>query len=187
MIAAIAPYYGFGNSMPIFISSGKRSDYKKYAPLLFANLNSMALDYILRQKVQGQNLNLFILEQLPLIPPERFEDEIGGRKIADFIRDEVLHLTWTAEDMRPFALDLGCDGEPFAWDAEDRRHRMARLDALFFHLYGIGRDDAAYILDQFPIVRADDEKEFGRYRTKDMILAYLNAIAAGDLATRVNV
>ena len=75
----------------------------------------------------------------------------------------------------------------FSWDEEDRRHRMARLDALFFHLYGIGRDDAAYILDTFPIVREEDEKAHGRYLTKDLVLAYLNAVTAGDLETKASV
>jgi len=62
---------------------------------------------------------------------------------------------------------------------------MARLDALFFHLYGISRADAAYILDQFPIVQREDEQTHGRYLTRDLILAYMNAIAAGDLEARV--
>ena len=78
--------------------------------------------------------------------------------VADFIRGEVLRLTYTAHDMAAFARDLGYDGPPFVWNDNDRRHRMARLDALFFHLYGIDRDDAAYILDTFPIVRENDEK-----------------------------
>lgn len=56
---------------------------------------------------------------------------------------------------------------PFIWDGEDRRHRMARLDALFFHLYGIDRNAAYYILNTFPIVREHDEKQFGRFRTRD--------------------
>jgi hypothetical protein len=85
------------------------------------------------------------------------------------------------------AHNLGYDGSPFIWDEEDRRHRIARLDALFFHLYGVSRDDAAYILDTFPIVRAEDEKAHGRYLTKDRVLAYLNAVAAGDLDTIVDV
>jgi hypothetical protein len=51
---------------------------------------------------------------------------------------------------------------------------MARLDALFFHLCGIGRDDAAYILDSFPIVREEDEKAFGSYLTKNSVLAYFS-------------
>jgi hypothetical protein len=77
--------------------------------------------------------------------------------------------------------NTGTAPAPFRWDAEDRRHRMARLDALFFHLYGLDRDDASYVLDQFPIVRDDDERRFGRYLTRDLILAYMNAVEAGDL------
>lgn len=64
---------------------------------------------------------------------------------------------------------------------------MARLDALFFHLYGLGREDAAYILDTFPILREQDEKAHGRYLTKDLVLAYLNAVSVGDLDTKVSV
>ena len=46
---------------------------------------------------------------------------------------------------------------------------------------------AAYILDTFPIVRRHDKAAFGHYRTKDMILAYYNALAAGDTSTDVAV
>ncbi len=53
-------------------------------------------------------------------------------------------------------------------------------DALYFHLYGLSRADAAYILDTFPIVRRHDKAAFGTYRTKHMVLAYYNALAAGD-------
>ena len=105
----------------------------------------------------------------------------------DFVRNEVLHLSYTAHDLAPFARDLGYDGAPFTWDEDDRRHRLARLDALFFNLYGINRDDAAYILDTFPIVREQDEKVHGRYLTKELILAYMNAVAAGDFTTIVQI
>lgn len=90
-------------------------------------------------------------------------------------------------DLRPFAADMGYGGEPFVWDEDDLRHRLARLDALFFHLYGLDRNYADYILAQFPIVREQDEKRFGRYLTRDLILACLNAVAAGDLETVVEV
>ena len=73
----------------------------------------------------------------------------------------MLRLTYTAHDMAPFARDLGHDGPPFVWDEEERRHLRARLDALYFHLYGLGRDDARYVLDTFPIVRREDEAAFG--------------------------
>ena len=38
-------------------------------------------------------------------------------------------------------------------------------------------------LTTFPIVRREDEAEFGSYRTRDLILAYMNALAAGDTET----
>ena len=97
----------------------------------------------------------------------------------------MLRLTYTAYDMAPFAKDLGHDGPPFIWDEEERRHLRARLDALYFHLYGLSKEDAEYVLGTFPIVRREDEAAFGSYRTRDLILAYMNALAAGDTETVV--
>ncbi len=41
---------------------------------------------------------------------------------------------------------------------------------IYAHLYGISRDDFAYILDTFPIVARKDIAEFGEYRTKRLCL-----------------
>ncbi|MGA8146954.1 MAG: hypothetical protein WB870_05170 [Gallionellaceae bacterium] len=210
MLVAIVPFAGLGNTLPAILPDGDTLPYADWGPLLLANLNSFAFDYLSRQKVQGQHLNWFIVEQLPLIRPEQFVSSLtlnpspGGRgkseplalrergrgegaTLADFVRGEVLRLSYTAHDLTPFAHDLGYDGAPFQWDEDDRRHRLARLDALFFNLYGVNRDDAAYILDTFPIVREQDEKAHGRYLTKELILAYMNAVAAGDFSTVVQV
>jgi hypothetical protein len=175
MIAAMAPVSGYGNTLPLVLLETAST------PLLLANFNSFALDYLARQKVQGQHLNWYIVEQLPVIAPACFEGRIGGVKIADFVRDEVLALSYTAHDLEPFARDLGYDGEPFTWDDMDRRQRMARLDALFFHLYGLSAEDADYILSTFPIVREKEEKAFGRYLTRDLVLACLARVEAGEL------
>ena len=107
--------------------------------------------------------------------------------IADFIRAEVLALTYTAHDMAPFARDMGYVDEagevrqPFVWDPEDRAHRMARLDAIFIRLYGLSEDDANYVLSTFPIVKKQDEAAYGRYRTRDLILAYMQSAAKAAL------
>ena len=189
MIATLLPGVGFGNKVPILVPHGL--DAKRAAfdmALLVGNLNNFAFDFVLRQKLQGQTINLFILEQLPVITPERFEARIGSVKIADFIREQVLHLSYTAHDLAPFARDLGyvnTDGNvkpPFVWSDEDRRLRLAALDGLFMHLYGLSESDAAYILDTFPIVREQDMATFGRYRTKDDVLAQLRRISSGGLA-----
>ncbi|MDI1309175.1 MAG: Eco57I restriction-modification methylase domain-containing protein [Methylotenera sp.] len=194
MIAAIVPTVAAGNTLPLVLSDNV--DYAEWAPLLLANFNSLAFDYIARQKTQSTHLNWYIVEQLPLIKPEQFgallsHQTKSRQTIADFIRGEVLHLSYTAHDLAPFARDLGYvkDGKvgaPFVWDETDRLHRQCRLDALFFNLYGIHRDDASYMLDQFPIVREQDIKAHGRYLTRDLILAYMNAVAAGDFTTVIS-
>ena len=186
VIASVVPWAGFGNSLSLLLPKGDGLEALDVA-YLGANLNGFGLDYIARQKVQGNNLNWYIVEQLPVIARDAYDRSFGDKTAGDLVRDHVLRLTFTADDMFPFAQDLGYTGLPFAWDAEERRHLRARLDALYFHLYGLSRDDAGYILDTFPIVRRQDEKQFGDYRTKRLILAYMNALAAGDVESVVKV
>ena len=53
----------------------------------------------------------------------------------------------------------------------------AELDAAFFHLYGIERDDVDYIMETFPIVKRKDEQRYGAFRTKELILDVYDAMA----------
>ena len=183
LIAALFPTIGFGNKVPIL--KPETTDRSEW--LLVANLNATILDFVTRQKVQGQTLNLFIVEQLPVVPPDRYEATRFGPKTAgEIVREAVLELTYTAHDMAPFARDLGYLDEagkvkpPFRWD-EDRRLRLrAKLDAVFFHLYGVtDRDDVRYIYSTFPIVERQETEAYGRYRSRDLCLAWINALAAG--------
>ena len=183
LIAALFPTIGFGNKVPIL--KPETTDRSEW--LLAANLNATILDFVTRQKVQGQTLNLFIVEQLPVVPLARYNSVRFGPKTAgEIVREAVLELTYTAHDMAPFARDLGYLDEagkvkpPFCWD-EDRRLRLrAKLDAVFFHLYGVtDRDDVRYIYSTFPIVERQETEATGRYRSCDLCLAWINALAAG--------
>ncbi|MGB3804331.1 MAG: hypothetical protein WA935_09875 [Sphingopyxis granuli] len=190
MIAAVVPACGAGNSLPILDFSGDA----KGAAFALACMNSIPFDFALRQKVQGQNLNWFIVEQLPVIPPAAYTRSFGPKTAADIVREVVLELTYTAHDMAPFARDMGYvddAGEvlpPFIWDEERRLHLRAKLDALYFILYGIfdpadpaqSRDDIHYIYSTFPIVERQEVAAFGRYRSRDLALAYINALIAGQ-------
>jgi hypothetical protein len=49
----------------------------------------------------GTNLNFFIVEQLPIFPPDRYT-----AKLLRFIVPRVLELTYTAWDLQPFANDV---------------------------------------------------------------------------------
>ena len=180
-IASIVPWAGYGNTAPLLVGADASA-----SAFLAANLNAICADFVARQKAQGTHLNWYIVEQLPVVAPEDYDRRFGGTTARELVHDHVLRLTYTAHDMAPFARDLGYDGPPFAWDEEERRHLRGRLDALYFHLYGVSRDDADYILSTFPIVRREDEAAFGRYRTRDLILAYMNALTAGDTETVVS-
>jgi len=103
-----------------------------------------------------------------------------------------LELTYTAYDMAPFARDMGYVDEggavklPFKWDEDRRLQLRAKLDAVYFHLYGItDRDDVRYIFSTFPIVERQEIDAFGRYRSLELCLAYMSALAAGDPDTDI--
>ena len=183
MIATIAPWSAFGNQTPLLLPDPTLT--AGDAALLVANLSSLALDFVAKRKVQGTHMNWYILEQLPVVAPANYDRKFGGKTARDLVREHVLRLTYTAHDLAPFARDLGYDGEPFRWDPEERRQLRARLDALYFHLYGLDEEDTAYILDQFPVLEKNERKAHNRYQTKELVLAYHRALTAGDTANTI--
>jgi len=186
VISTVIPLIGVGNSYPVVFTF---SDMKAY---LVSILSAFVFDYIARQKIGNPNLNFFIIEQFPILPPETFISPSPWNKtqtLAEFCKPRLLELVYTAWDLKPFAEDLGYYGEPFKFDPERRFILRAELDGAFFHLY-LGtheewkttasrelkelfptpRDAVDYILEQFPIVKRKDEEKFGEYRTKRVIL-----------------
>jgi len=95
MLAAALPLQGLGNTLPVFFPErgAALGAYRTSAPLLLAHLNAFAFDYLARQKVQGQHLNLYIVEQIPVVPAESFDETLGDRSIGEFVRGEVLRLS----------------------------------------------------------------------------------------------
>ena len=189
-IAALFPTVGFGNKLPILKS--EVADHPGW--LLAANLNATILDFVTRQKIQGQTLNLFIIEQLPVATPDLYKHVRFGPKTAgELVREAVLELTYTAHDMAPLARDMGHIDDtgrvkpPFPWDEDRRLFLRAKLDAVFFHLYGVtDRDDIRHIYSTFPIVERQEVDAYGRYRSLDLCLAWMNALAAGDPDAEIN-
>lgn len=187
MIVSIAPKAGFNNKAPLLLPTDL-AQYRATADRIVANLNALAFDFVARVKVHGTNLNWYIVEQLPVIPPERFETQrFGSKTAAEIVREAVLELTYTAHDMAPFARDMGyvdaagAVKPPFTWSETRRLALRAKLDAVFFHLYGLtDRDAIRYIYSTFPIVEREETARYGAYRSRDLCLDYSNALAAGD-------
>lgn len=172
---------------------------EKIAYLLPA-LNSFCHDYICRQKFGGISLKFYLFRQLTTLSVNLLEAPAPWQPdltLAEWLNPRILELTYTAEDLRPFAEDMGYNGEPFVWDEERRFQLRAELDAAFFHLYLPANPDGTwkrakketdaeyktlcavfptprhavdYIMETFPIVKKKDEKAYGRYRTKEAIL-----------------
>ena len=184
MICAAAPSVGYGNTAPLILSGDPD---RQLGPELLANLAAIPLDYVVRQKAQSTHLNWYIVEQLPVVPPATYRSvRFGPKSAGEIVCQTVLELTYTAHDMAAFARDMGYVDEdgavkpPFIWDEDRRLHLRAKLDALYFHLYGItDRDDVRYIYSTFPIVEREEIAEWGSYRSRDLCLAYMNALRAG--------
>jgi hypothetical protein len=161
--------------MPIIITSADM-DVDVVACLL-ANLSSLVLDYIARQKITGLHFTYYIVKQLPVLSPVSYSNTDK-----EFIRQHIIELTYTADDLHPFAEDLGYEGPPFRWDPDRRALLKAELDAYFAYLYGLSRDELRYILDPQEVMGADYPSEtfrvlkenecraFGEYRTRRLVL-----------------
>jgi len=63
-------------------------------------------------------------------------------------------------------------------DDGDRAQLRAEIDALVAHLYGLAKDEFAYILDTFPVLRRKEEEAFGKFRTKRVCLEEYDRFAA---------
>jgi len=128
MIAAVLPAYPAGNSVPIMVFTGEKSEY--YALILTAILNSLCFDYFLRTRLSGNNLNYFLLDQC-------FVPDVLMRS-----RFEVL-----PQEARQ-SLDLLYEIASQVSGSDDASSRQKRplLEAVITRLYGLSAADFAEIL-----------------------------------------
>ena len=190
LISCITPAFGAGHTLPVLrVEIDEPTQRAETQAILAGLLNSTIVDFVARTKILSNHASWYVLEQLPVVEKAALEaTQFGPRNAAEIVRDIVLELTYTAHDMAPFALDMrhvdekGDVQPPFIWDDERRFILRAKLDAVFFHIYGItDRDDIRYIYSTFPIVEREEKAAYGgTYRSCELCLAYMNALAAGN-------
>jgi hypothetical protein len=184
VIASMVPRVGVGNNMPLMMSPEKHAE---KLGLLASSLSSYVLDFISRSKAGGTHLNFFVISQLSVLGPEQYDENTPWnttKRIKLWMNSRILELTYTAWDLQPFAQDLGYNGPPFRWDENRRFLLRCELDAAFFLLYGIARDDVDYIMGTFPIVKRKDDQAHGEYRTRRVILEIYDEMARAILTDR---
>jgi hypothetical protein len=181
-IASVMPPYGVGHSMPLWqVESTNR-----LAAAFLANMSALVYDFVVRQKLGGTNMTFGYVKQFPVLPPDRYsEDDLS------VIVPRVLELTYTAHDLFDWAKDLGFDGDPFPFQPDRRAVLRAELDAYYARLYGLTRDELRYILDPADVMGADypsetfrvlkdrEERDFGEYRTRRLVLEAWDKLDAG--------
>jgi hypothetical protein len=177
MIAAFIPFSGVVHSAPL-IFTGTDINARLTACLL-GDLNSFAYDYICRQKIGGVNLSYFIIEQIPTFPPDFYKQRCPWDKkqmLEKCISERVLKLTCTSNDTIPLAEAASFKPEVHKWNPAERLDLMAELDAAFFLLYAIERNDVEYILSTFTGVRKEQQDLLGGSTTFDRILKYYDTL-----------
>lgn len=190
VIASSFPKAGVNHKFPLYFVEIDHSS--KY--LLLANLNSLTLDFVARQKVGGTNLAFFLIKQFPV-----FNIDFYKESHLSFIIPRVLELSYTTQSLEPFARDLGYDGPPFPWDESRRAELRADLDAFFARAYGLTRDELRYILDPaavkgpdypsetFRVLKDKEIRQFGEYRTQRLVLAAWDRMEASGEFTRLGI
>ncbi len=179
-ISAVIPRSGVGNSAPLM---QLHSIPPELLTCLLGNLNALVFDYVVRQKIGGANLNFFIVNQCPVLPPTAYSVEDTF-----WISRQVVRLVGTSNDLKSFtnALAVTSDNQEGAASLITIR---AELDAYYAHLYGLTREELRYILDpkdvfgeEFPsetfrVLKENEEKEFGEYRTRRLVLEAFDKLA----------
>lgn len=185
MIASVIPFSGVGHNTQLFDSYTETPI--KMACLLSC-FNTIALDFAARTKIGGVYATMFVVKQLPILPPSAYTEAA-----ISYIVPRVFALTYTATDIVEWARALWNDANPelrklilaqhkdlpagtnvdalvtqsfdpvavppIVFDDSHRANLRAELDAYFARLYGLSRRDLEYILDPKAVMGEDYPSE----------------------------
>ena len=160
-----------GHTIPTFVFAP--FDVRAYLVWL-ACANAFVVDFLARQKVT-LHMSYTALDSLP------FPRSIPAENALGFLLPRVLRLVCTSKEMVVLWNLMTEEGwvhrqsdssvSPGVTSDEERKTLRSEIDAYVARdVYGLTRDELAYVLDTFPIVEKRDIKVFGEYRTKRMIL-----------------
>jgi hypothetical protein len=165
-----------GNKVPTITFE---DEYEWYPAFWIAVANSFAMDFIVRRKVSLTMTNT-IIDSLPF--PKISQNDARSR----FLVPLAARLCCVGREMQSYWDALARRGWVTALDTEkaglvvetQRQTVAAEIDAaVALQLFGLRRDELAHVLDTFPIVRKHDEKAYGEYRTKRLILEIYDEMA----------
>jgi hypothetical protein len=146
-IFTLMPFVGAGHTLPFMFPEVDAFE----SGAICASMSSLVFDFCARQKLGSNHMTFFTLKQLPVLT------QVAINSNRDELKNILLELNYTADDMRPWAEAMGYKGEPFTWNDDRRAILKAELDACFAKLYGLNRKQLRYILDPHGLSDAELE------------------------------
>jgi len=163
-------------------------DHEWFYMVWLAVANSFAMDFVVRKKI-SLTMSYTVLDSLPF--PRVRADDSRVRLLVPL----ALRLTCASSEMidywnlvakRGFVETIPPGSKPPGFVQESARQvALGKLEAIVAkELFGLSREEIAFIMDSFPIVRKKDEKESGEYRTRRLVLAAYDELVKGDRFAR---
>jgi hypothetical protein len=187
IVTVLPAKYGAGNKAPLIMPKASPEN----VACLLANLNSLIVDFIERIKQSSVSVNLFYVKQLPILSPAQYRE-----KDVKYIAERVAQLTRNSDDIRAFWLT---DYPNYDYQGKKTRLKIrAELDAYFAKLYGLTREELAYILDPeevkgpgwpsvtFPGLKRNEIAEYGEYLTQRLVLEAFDELDDMEPAKKVS-
>ncbi|WP_405014102.1 Eco57I restriction-modification methylase domain-containing protein [Kitasatospora sp. NBC_01539] len=154
--------------------------------LWLATANSLVLDFLARKKIT-LHVQLGVLDSLP------FPRLRPGHPILDHLAPLVLRLTCTSPEMTPFWNRMA----EYGWtssapegqvpaeallDDTDRAEVRAEIDAIVAKLlFRLSRAELEHIVSTFPTLERNEQRLYGRFRTRELTLRAFDRLASSDL------
>jgi len=177
LAALIPPSVICGHSLPTFVF---REGWEwAYLPWL-AVANSFCLDFLVRKRI-ALHVSMVVLDGLPFprLPVEH--------PVVERLARLALRLTCTAAEMTAYWNSM----VPYGWcdpipedatppgylDPETRAAARAEMDAVVArYLFDLSVEELASILDTFMVLRRREEKVYGEFRTKRLVLDWYDKV-----------
>lgn len=177
--ALIPPNTIAGNAVPTIMYA---REYEWMYVIWLAAANSFTMDFLVRMKV-SLNLTFTLLKSLPFPRPN------SPDSVVQLLAPLVLELTCTGEEMMGFRIAMREFGlvhqVPDDLRAPSgilgrRLALKALVDAIVARdVFHVERDELAYILTTFPIVKESETALYGEYRTERLVLMAFDALDRG--------
>ena len=177
----LIPFSGVGNTAPVLIFRNNDEDSRKKEMIMFSHLfSSFVFDYVVRQKISGAHLSKYILAQIAAPTPSKFKemnlrygDDI--KTVENWLLEKASQIFPVSNNFKDLFKILKIS-KPIKWDESHRFDQICFVNAIIAHVYGLNKKDFEYIMNQFPILKKQEEEKHGEFISLNKCLDYFSKL-----------